>query len=244
MNQILVSDRIFDTPKNRKKKKFYRKIFMVSTILVLTLFSYYAYGEFDRNQSEAISRDILSEINFGTVNATTTQENILVVALDENIEEVEMTENVSDIELTGSNKHTVYEDKTGVKYTVDAILTIPSLGIEYPVLSETSTELLKISLNKFWGGDPNTVGNYCVAGHNYKSGKMFGKLHKIQVGDIIKLQDSTGRVVDYAVYNKIIVEPEDVSQTSQLTNGKKEVTLVTCVNSGTKRLVVKCREVE
>ena len=33
----------------------------------------------------------------------------------------------------------------------ESILSIPCIGISYPVLSETSDELLKISLNKYIG---------------------------------------------------------------------------------------------
>ena len=105
-------------------------------------------------------------------------------------------------------------------------------------------ELLKISLCKFWGSDANAVGNYCIVGHNY-DGKdiFFGKLHKLQNGDVIELQDKTGTTLKYKVYNKFIVEPTDVACTSQLTNGKKEVTLITCSEGGKTRLIVKCREV-
>ena len=49
--------------------------------------------------------------------------------------------------------------------------------------------------------------------------------------------------IKYAVYNKYVVNPEDVACTSQLTNGNKEVTLITCTNYGKQRLVVKAREV-
>ena len=53
----------------------------------------------------------------------------------------------------------------------------------------------------------------------------------------------TGKTVTYEAYNKYIVDPTDVSCTSQLTNGKKEMTLITCKNYGTQRLIIKCREV-
>ena len=53
----------------------------------------------------------------------------------------------------------------------------------------------------------------------------------------------TGRTIEYKVYNKYVVEPTDTSCTSQLTNGRKELTLITCTNYGTQRLVVKCTEV-
>ena len=71
---------------------------------------------------------------------------------------------------------------------------------------------------------------------------MFGKLSQINLGDIIELTDLTGRTLQYEVYDKYKVNPDDTSCTSQLTNGKREVTLITCSNYGTQRLVVKARE--
>lgn len=72
---------------------------------------------------------------------------------------------------------------------------------------------------------------------------MFGKLADIKNGDIVELTDNSGKTIKYAVYNKYVVNPEDVACTSQLTNGNKEVTLITCTNYGKQRLVVKAREV-
>lgn len=243
MNQILITDKIYDTPVTRKKRRLYKNIFIFSIIVIVLLVSYYIYGEYQRNKNEAVSKDILKDISFGYASDTMTQEDILVVGLDSEIEEIQ-TNNIQQVDLTESNKYTVYVTQNGIQYSVDSILTIPSINIVYPVLTETSEELLKISITKFWGGDPNTIGNYCIAGHNYRNGKMFGNLHKLQMGDIVQLQDASGRIIEYAVYNKFIVEPSDVSATSQLTNHKKELTLITCANSGTQRLIVKCREVE
>ena len=72
---------------------------------------------------------------------------------------------------------------------------------------------------------------------------MFGKLNELENGDIVELEDMSGRTIEYQVYKIYVVEPEDTSCTSQLTNGRKELTLITCTNYGTQRLVVKCREV-
>ena len=100
-------------------------------------------------------------------------------------------------------------------------------------------------MNKYWPKDlqPNEVGNYCIVGHNYRNGKMFGKLHELEYGDIVTVEDLKGRVLQYQVYNMYVVEPTDTRCTSQLTGGRKELTLITCTDYGTKRLIVKCREV-
>ncbi len=134
---------------------------------------------------------------------------------------------------------------SGTQYKIDSVLSIPCINIKYTVLSHTSDELLKISLNKFWGGEPNSVGNYCIVGHNY-DGKdiLFGKLNKVQIGDIVELQDKTGATLQYKVYNKFVVKPTDVACTSQITNGKTEMTLITCHDGGKTRLILKCRAIE
>ena len=46
------------------------------------------------------------------------------------------------------------------------------------------------------------------------------------------------------IYDKYVVGPTDLDCTSQLTNGMKEITLITCTNDSTKRVIVKAREVQ
>ena len=77
---------------------------------------------------------------------------------------------------------------------------------------------------------------------------MFGRLSELKNGDIVELEDLTGRTIKYKVYNKYVVEPTDTSCTSQKTSDGRditvrELTLITCTNYGTQRLVVKCREI-
>ena len=140
-----------------------------------------------------------------------------------------------------------YVSTDGVEYRAEAILKIPSIDLEYVVLSATSPDLLFVSLNKFWGPDPNEIGNYCIAGHYYESGKMFGNLHKLKNGDTAELTDLTGRTITYQVIDKQVVEATDRSCTSQLwqlQNGIREMTLITCTNHGKQRLAVRLREVK
>ncbi|MCR5147209.1 MAG: sortase [Clostridia bacterium] len=236
MNQILVNEKVIVTPKLVRKKRFYKVQFVLSLIVVILLVSYYGYSEYDKRKNESVSQDILS--NFSGIDDTVVEDDTLIVALNERAEEVPTQQQTQVL----GQFNTVYKAPSGKEYKVDSILNIPSLGINYPILNETTYELLKISLTKFWGGEPNTVGNYCVVGHNY-DGKdiFFGKLHKIQNGDIVELKDKTGKTMKYKVYNKFIVNPNDVACTSQLTNGRKEMTLITCSEGGKTRLIVKCR---
>ena len=244
MNQILVTEKLYITPELKRKKKMYKIRFFLSILLICLLCSYYIYAENDRNKSEEVSKQILADLQTRSEQEedTTTKNivnDVLIVTLNENDAEHVEEEPVDSMEQTENFTTTV----NGIEYTTDSILTIPKLDISYPVLSETSEELLKISLNKYWGNGANEVGNYCIVGHNYANGKLFGKLSQIEIGDIATLQDTKGRTLTYEVYDIYIVDPTDVSCTSQLTNGRREMTLITCKNYANQRLVVKCREV-
>lgn len=239
MNQILASDKLYVTQKLKKKKKMYKVQFILSLILVFVFSGWFVFSEMEKSAHESVSQDILNEITLDDIKI---EEDITVAESQPLIVAMEDTEIVVE-EVPEVTQNGTYTANTGVTYTYESILSIPTLNIEYPVLSETTDELLEISLNKFWGGSPNSVGNYCIVGHNYKSGKMFGKLSRIKNGDKVNLTDMSGKTVTYEVYNKYVVYPDNVECTSQITNGLTEMTLITCTNGGKQRLIVKCRAI-
>ena len=245
MNQILVTEKLYVTPELRRKKKLFKLQFFLCVFLACLLFSYYIYAEYDRGKSEEVSQEILMGITKRKEekevdNTIKKKDNVIIVALDDSNEVINIPEVVPQEELSTE----VYTTTSGEDYTIEATVRVPRLDIEYPVISETSESLLKISVNKYWGPAPNEIGNYCIVGHNYKSKKMFGRLSEVVSGDIVELEGVNGKVVKYSVYDIDVVDPDDTTCTSQLTNGRREVTLITCTNYGTQRLVVKAREVK
>ena len=240
MNQILVSKKIYITKEMKRKRRLYKTTYILSIIIIFALLVYYVFAERMRNNQEALGKEILSKLN----DNTTISENAIVVALDNDQEEeenIEIMPTNNENSTSGQNTEEI-TTSDGNKYTTEAILSYQKLGINYPVLSNESDKLLKVSLCKYWGPQPNEIGNYCIVGHNYKSGRMFGKLSMASNGDEVVLK-SKNKSVTYKVYNMYKVEPTDVSCTSQLTNGKREITLITCTNFGKQRLVVKAREI-
>ena len=71
---------------------------------------------------------------------------------------------------------------------------------------------------------------------------MLSKLPNIKIGDIIKITDKKGKTIDYKVYETKTIDPNDASCTSQKTDGKKEVTVITCIDNGKNRFYAKARE--
>ncbi len=245
MNQILVSEKLYITPELKRKKRMYKIDFFISVFLVCILFSYYIYAEYDKNKNEAISQEILTNLNFedNVVDDTTikfSNNSIVVILNTEDPFEVIYTEAVE--EDTGDNIDW-RETSSGTRYYAIATINIPSIDCTYPILNETTDELLKISPTKFHGADPNEVGNFCIVGHNYRSNKFFSNVPDMPIGDIIEITDLNGETLRYKVYDKYVVEPEDTRCTTQKTNGLKEITLITCTDDSKLRVIVKAREI-
>ena len=134
-------------------------------------------------------------------------------------------------------------------YKVIGIVKIPKINIEYPILDigdidpESAKAPMKISIIKYWGENVNDYGNLSIAGHNNKSGTMFGKTKKLEIGDIVELTDLTGQTIQYSIYDIFVTDPNDVSILLPKDENIREVTLITCTNGNKQRLILKAKEI-
>lgn len=125
---------------------------------------------------------------------------------------------------------------------VIGIIKIDKIKLDYPILSDVSDELLKIAPCRFAGPLPNKIGNLCIAGHNYIDNTSFAQIVKLTSGDTISIYGLDGKSVEYHVTEKKEVEGTDFSCTSQFTNGKRIVTLMTCNSIKQTRVIVRAEE--
>ena len=128
-------------------------------------------------------------------------------------------------------------------YNVVGIINIPKLGIEFPILDITNDDSMKVSVTKFWGNNVNDIGNFTIVGHNNLDGTMFSNTKKLKIGDEIVLTDLSGKTLKYRIFDKYIIEPNDVSCTEGVNKDQREVTLITCTNGRRNRLVIKANEI-
>lgn len=129
-------------------------------------------------------------------------------------------------------------------YEVDGIIEIPKIEIKYPIVSETSDAAMEIAITKFWGGNINDIGNYTMAGHNYKNGTMFGKTKYLNIGDTIKMTDLNLNTLEYEVFKIYTIDPNDVTCIESVDPNAREITLITCTNGHKNRLIIKAREIK
>lgn len=234
------------TQNNSKRKEISIPLIIPVLIIIISIFVFVNISN-SNSISFASTEQGVAETNLNnklkTEKVVETEEK-LYIPTNEIVEEV--TEETTSNEIQSTTPKTATYIINEQEYTIVGVLNIPSLNIEYPILSETTTELLKVSLNKYWGANPNEVGNMVVVGHNYKDNKFFSNLPKIQIGEIVKITDLTGQTLDYTVYDTYVIDPYDNACTSQLTDGKTEITLITCYyengnSHATKRFVAKAR---
>ena len=248
MNQILVSEKLYVTPAIKRKKKMFKMEFIFSIVALIALSTYGICSVVDRNKSEAVSKEILGAMEI-LPETRTVEEQAVVLVLNRdnnssvNIDEIERVTVTREIRVEEEQKVTA---KDGTVYYTIGQINIPSINCNYPILNsdtENYDTLLKIAPVKFHGANPNEVGNLCIVGHNYRNNQFFSKVPRLENGDIIEITDTFGKTVQYEVYDKYVTVDTDTSCTSQRTNGKREVTIITCTDaSDNHRVIVKARE--
>lgn len=122
-----------------KKKKFFINLILVSLVVGIILCIIIKENE-DNNINESVYKPMVITS--------------------------EQTENINDIEEKQYPKEEILETYNG--YDVCAKLEIPAISLETYVLAHYSTNALQVSVTKFWGVEPNHIGNFCIAGHNFK----------------------------------------------------------------------------
>ncbi len=261
MNQILITEKLYITPELKRKKKIYKFYFILSVFVVCILTSFYIYAEYDRNKNADASQQLLADMQQTLSNknedTTIAKDDILMVVLDGTDEDYTEIENLASSSTSGTSSVATANEKAewktsaaGYRYKIIATVEAPKINLKYTVVQgetgglEETDSLLKSSPVKYHGGNPNEVGNFCIVGHNYRNSKFFSKVPNLVVGDTVKLTDLTGRTINYEVYDKHTVDPTDTNDTTQLTGGRKELTLITCTNDSKLRVILRCKEVK
>lgn len=201
--------------KKNKRKSKYLIIILILTVLFFILFNI----QTEENSKEGTTIEKVNSKLYQNYQS-------------ENLETQQSTTNEQNVE----KEHIETEFKG---YKVCAKLNIPIINLETYVLEEYSKQALLTSVTKFYGGEPNKVGNFCIAGHNYGPTNMFQNIKKLKVKDEIFLTDTNGNKFKYLIYDMYTVLPNETRCLSQKTDGNTELTLITCTPDSERRIIVK-----
>lgn len=139
---------------------------------------------------------------------------------------------------TGADEKEAASFQTG---EVMGIVEIEALDLKYPIVEGAESAELSVGIGHIPGtAGIGEMGNCVLAGHRgSRYGTYFKYLNNLQQGDVVKLTDHEGRVYLYEVVGSEVVGPYENSVKDQ--GQERELTLLTCENSGTMRLIVKCQ---
>lgn len=214
-------------------------ILVVLILAIIGVLGYLGYGYYKKITLNADAKEYLEEFDTLVVELAKEQEK----DFDAENKSNENNENNS----TGANNtqtmRGIATDKLVYKgFTVVGKLEMPTIRIQYPILDViTHAKAIEVSIGILYGPGVNKPGNTVIIGHNYNNGLFFGKNKNLKIGEKIYLTDTYGNKVEYTIFDKYYTPESDTSYITRKTNGKTEVTLVTCDTTGKNRLVVCAR---
>ncbi len=116
-------------------------------------------------------------------------------------------------------------------------LSIPSLGLELPVMADWSYPQLRIAPCRYTG-DSNRD-DLVIMAHNYA--RHFGGLSQLREGDVVAFTDMNAKTITYTVVALDILPPSAVDE---MIAGDYDLTLFTCTFGGQSRVTVRCQRAE
>ncbi len=153
--------------------------------------------------------------------------------LEDILNELNSEENdESDESRTGQNS-----TQTG-SYDPVGKIEISRTSVNYPIYGEIKKSTLESGVAIAYGPGLNQAGNTVIYGHNFRNGKFFSNNKKLKSGDVIYITDLEGNKVEYKIYSIYITTPTDATYMVRDTEGRREISLQTCTDDNSKRLII------
>ena len=121
-------------------------------------------------------------------------------------------------------------------------IEIPAINLKYPVLEEASKSAIEVAVAVYYGPGLNEIGNTTIVGHNYRNGTFFSNNKNLVEGDKVYITDNSGNKITYVIYKTYTTAPEDSDYLDRDTQGKREISLLTCTDDTKSRLVIWAKE--
>ena len=206
------------------KQKIGRACMIVGILLILGALALLGYNQWDANRADQASQDALGKL-----------EETLTETIEDKTKDEEP---VVQPELDPEQEMTV-TDIDGWGYI--GYLSIPSIGLELPVMSEWSYPGLKIAPGRYAGSV--FTDDLVICGHNYA--RHFSPVKRLAVGTTVQFVDMDGREWDYTVSKVETLQPTQIEEMVGKADGDDwDLTLFTCTTGGSARCAVRCTRVE
>ena len=129
--------------------------------------------------------------------------------------------------------------------TFQNVLEVPSCDIQVPLIEGVDSSALRKGAGHFTEtANIGEEGNACYAGH-YSTiyNCIFNNLPNVKLYDEVIGYNAKGEKTVYYVISKYVTTPDNISVLTQYED-TKDLTLVTCSENGTRRLIIQCRALD
>ena len=191
---------------------------VLGALLILASLGLLAYNKWDAARADKAAQTALGEL-----------ENTLTKTIEEADEvvlqpELDPDQPMTEVELDGWNY---------IGY-----LSIPSIGLNLPVMSEWSYAGLKIAPGRYSGS--TYADNMVVCAHNYA--KHFSPIKWLAEGAEVYFTDMDGMRWSYEVSAVETIQPTQIEKMTEKTEDSEnwDLTLFTCTTGGSARCAVRC----
>ena len=219
------------------ESKYSKVLTVILVIVIIAIIGLLAFLAYDYYENYMITQDTTDFVdNFqGEVTAGEEDEDSNNTVSESNT--TNDTNPFDQIQDTDTNASTDNK-KTYKNFGVLGTMEIPATSFKYPVLEKVTKTSIETSVAFLCGTGLNQPGNSVIVGHNYRNGLFFSNNKKLNIGDKIYITDNSGKKLTYTIYNKFETTPEDASFYQRDTGGKPEVTLSTCTDDSSARLII------
>lgn len=216
------------------ESKYSKVLTVILAIVIIAILGLLGFLAYDYYQNYVVTKDTADFVdNFqGDVTDGDTTDGNTVADNGEN-----PLDQIQDTNASGSSSTKKQYKGFGVLGTME----IPATSFKYPVLEKVTKKSIETAVAFLYGSGLNQPGNTVIIGHNYRNGLFFSNNKKLNIGDKIYITDNDGNKVTYSIYNKFETTPEDISFYQRDTAGKAEITLSTCTDDSSARLIIEAR---
>lgn len=126
--------------------------------------------------------------------------------------------------------------------TVIGVIQIPKIDLIYAIVEGSDAAEIGVAIGHMSStAELGETGNCALAGHRGGySGPYFKNLDKLEIGDEVIITNAKQKVFTYKVTETMVVQPDEVWVIEDTGEDVAMLTLVTCENNGTERLIVRC----
>ena len=229
-------------------------ILIFFVVAICGIIGYFAYDLFNSNNINSNAQSAIDEFESATQTVKKNKEKNTVVEnkVEENttsgtsmlapVETIEPVQNeVAEEPVVEEPEEKEEPEKVYMEnYEVMGTIEIPKTGVKYPILERVTVRSIEIAVAIAYpqNAELNKEGNVVIYGHNYRNGLFFSDNKKLSNGDKIYITDKYGEKVTYEIYNIYQTDANDASYFVRDTEGRREISLQTCTDSGDGRIII------